>query len=104
VALLALGVSTLGAAPARAAEWIIKNPNDHPSYSFEAEPHALVGFGGPFEKKGDFGAGFRGTVVIVQNGFVKTINNSIGISFGADVFIREKGTSFSPSPCNGTSF
>jgi len=59
---------------------IIKNAGDHERYIFEAEPHALVA---PFD---DFhpGVGFRGTFVVVDNGFVKTINNSIGVGFGLD--------------------
>jgi hypothetical protein len=72
---------------ARADESIIKNPGDHPEYRFEAEPHGLIGFGGPFRRgRGELGAGFRGTVIIVDNGFVKSINNSVGITFGADFF------------------
>jgi hypothetical protein len=81
---------------ARADESVIKNAGDHPDYRFEAEPHGLVGFGGPFKGgKGDFGVGFRGTVIIVDNGFVKTINNSVGITFGADVFFG-RGTVMLP--------
>ncbi len=59
---------------------IIKNPGDHADYIFEAEPHALVA---PFD---DFrpGVGFRGTFNIVDNGFIKSINNSVGIGIGAD--------------------
>lgn len=89
--------STLLAAPQEArAESIIKSPGDHPSYKFEAEPHGLLGFGGPFERgRGDFGAGFRGTIILVDNGFVKTINNSVGIGFGGDVFFG-RGTVFVP--------
>src|SRR5690242_9476555 len=71
---------------ASADESIIKNPGDHPDYRFEAEPHGLIGFGGPFHKAGDLGIGFRGTVIIVDNGFVPSINNSVGISFGGDFF------------------
>jgi len=58
----------------------IKLPGAHPDYIFEAEPHALIA---PFD---DFrpGVGFRGTFVIVQNGFISSINNSIGIGIGAD--------------------
>ncbi len=75
--------------PARADVSVIKTPGDHPDYRFEAEPHGLIGFGGPFRGgKADLGAGFRGTVIIVDNGFVKTINNSVGISFGGDLFFR----------------
>jgi hypothetical protein len=86
---LAFIATWLIAAPRTAyAESVIKHPGDHPHYFFEAEPHVLVGFAGPFKDKdkGHVGAGFRGTIVIVQNGFIKTINNSVGISFGADVF------------------
>ncbi len=95
-AVLAAAVSVLAATPAEAEESIIKNPGDHPSYRFEAEPHGLLGFGGPFEKgKGDLGAGFRGTIILVENGFVPSINNSVGIGFGGDVFFG-KGTVFVP--------
>ena len=81
---------------AAADESIIKNPGDHPDYRFEAEPHGLIGFAGPFERgAADFGAGFRGTIIIVDNGFVKSINNSVGIGFGGDIFFRH-GVIFIP--------
>lgn len=81
---------------AAADESIINNPGDHPSYRFEAEPHGLVGFGGPFRNgRGELGAGFRGTVIVLDNGFVKTINNSVGVTFGGDVFFG-RGTLFLP--------
>ena len=52
---------------ATADESIIKNPGDHPDYRFEAEPHGLIGFAGPFESgRADFGGGFRGTIIIVD--------------------------------------
>jgi hypothetical protein len=81
---------------ANAEEWFIKNPGDHPSYIFEAEPHGLVGFAGPFKKDVNVGGGFRGTIVLLDNGFIKTINNSVGITFGADVFFLDKPTLFLP--------
>jgi hypothetical protein len=82
---LAVLALVLVPAVARADEHsIIKNPGDHPSYIFEAEPHILVGFGGPFEDNGNFGVGFRGTIHIA-NGFVSSINDSVGIGFGLDV-------------------
>ena len=84
----ALVVST-AAHGASADESIIKNPGDHPDYRFEAEPHGLLGFGGPFEASStDFGAGFRGTIILMDNGFVKSINDSVGIGFGGDLFFR----------------
>lgn len=79
--------SLLSSQVARADESLIKSPGDHPAYRFEAEPHGLIGFGGPFRGgRGQLGAGFRGTVIIVDNGFIKSINNSVGVSFGADMF------------------
>ena len=62
---------------------IIKYPGDHPIYRFDAEPHGLLGFAGPLGYSGAFGAGFRGTVIVADNGFIKTINNSVGIGFTA---------------------
>lgn len=80
IALMTAAVGLSIAAPAAADTSIIKQPGAHPDYIFEAEPHALVA---PFD---DFrpGLGFRGTFVIVDNGFVKSINNSVGIGVGAD--------------------
>ncbi len=73
-------------ARAHADTLIIRNPGDHSRYRFEAEPHLLLGLfnpPGPADGTG-FGVGFRGTVVVLDNGFVPTINNSIGVTFGAD--------------------
>jgi hypothetical protein len=65
-----------------AEQVIIKRPGDHPRYFFEAEPHVLLGW----RELGDGpGIGFRGTIPIVHNGFVSSINNSVGIGFGIDV-------------------
>ena len=58
----------------------IKLPGAHPDYVFEAEPHALIA---PFDKLRP-GIGFRGTIELVDNGFVSSINNTVGIGFGAD--------------------
>lgn len=65
---------------------IIKRPGYHPRYSFEAEPHLLIGLmdpPGPANGNG-IGVGFRGTIPLVHNGFVPSINNSVGIGFGID--------------------
>ncbi len=77
------------AASAGADTLVIEKPGDHPRYTLEAEPHVLLGVfnaPGPAEETG-LGAGFRGTVEIIDNGFVRSINNSIGVGFGAD-FVR----------------
>ncbi|HEX3854729.1 MAG TPA: hypothetical protein VHW01_27395, partial [Polyangiaceae bacterium] len=71
---------------AHADTLVIRNAGDHSRHSFEAEPHLLLGVIDPpgAASGSGFGAGFRGTVVIVPNGFVPTINNSVGIGFGVD--------------------
>ena len=75
------------ASRASADESVIKNPGDHPAYTFEAEPHALIGYGLPFRNGGEVGIGFRGTVIVADRGFIPSINNSVGVTFGADVFL-----------------
>ena len=74
-----LGVLVL-ASPAWADRGVIKFPGLHPDYVFEAEPHVLVE---PFHEFHP-GVGFRGTVELVDNGFISTINNTVGIGFGLD--------------------
>ena len=74
------------ATPARADTLIIRHPGDHSRYLFEAEPHLLLGLIDPpgVGSGTGLGLGFRGTVILVNNGFVPSINNSIGIGFGID--------------------
>ncbi|HMJ13374.1 MAG TPA: hypothetical protein VK524_18270, partial [Polyangiaceae bacterium] len=88
LAALALAVGAI-LAPARVADadtLLIKRPGAHPTYRFEAEPHVLLGFvdaPGPANGNGA-GLGFRGTIELVDNGFISQINNTIGIGFGLD--------------------
>jgi hypothetical protein len=77
-----VGAVALSASDAR-ADSIIKNPGDHPRYSVELEPHGLLGWANLYRDNG-LGLGARFTIPIVENGFVKTINNSVGIGFGLD--------------------
>jgi len=65
------------------AESVIKSPGDHPTYHVELEPHVLLGWANLSRDNG-LGLGARLTIPVVQNGFVSTINNSVGISFGLD--------------------
>ncbi|MEB2321692.1 MAG: hypothetical protein OZ921_04205 [Sorangiineae bacterium] len=84
---LAAGAALFAGARGAAADtMVIRHPGDHPSYSFEAEPHLLLGFIDPPGPAGGsgLGVGFRGTVPLVKNGFVSSINNSVGIGFGLD--------------------
>jgi hypothetical protein len=76
----ALTAVTFASTSARADRSTIKHPGVHPDYVFEAEPHAIVD---PFDKFAP-GVGFRGTIEIVDNGFVSSINNTVGIGFGVD--------------------
>jgi hypothetical protein len=84
VAAAAAAALVLVPAAARGDEHsVIRSPGDHPSYIFEAEPHILLGYDGPFEPGGDVGVGFRGSFNIAD-GFVKSINDSVGVGFGFD--------------------
>jgi hypothetical protein len=61
---------------------IVKDPDRHPHYVFEAEPHFLLApLGAPPLLPG---VGFRGTVVLAQEGFIDKINDSVGLGFGVD--------------------
>lgn len=88
--LVALAVALLGVclAPSAAADTsTIKRPGAHPRYTLEAEPHFSIGVGnapGPAGGNG-FGPGGRVTLELVDNGFVSSINNTVGIGFGADL-------------------
>jgi len=71
---------------ARADQSVIKNPGHHPAYDWDIEPHALIGpFDPPGTAKQGGGLGVRATIILVENGFVKSINNSVGVGFGADL-------------------
>jgi hypothetical protein len=75
----------LAIAPSTArADDTIKHPGDHPVYNVEAEPHVLLGWDDIYAS-GGIGLGGRFTIPLVHNGFVETINNSVGIGFGMDV-------------------
>src|SRR5262245_28619449 len=76
-------VTSLASRSARAEESIIKRPGDHPTYGVELEPHLLAAFFYRYAGDG-FGLGGRATIPIVKNGFVSSINNSVGIGFGLD--------------------
>lgn len=68
------------------AQSIIRRPGHHPRYALELEPHALIT---PFSPPGDtngwgWGLGARGSVVVEQDGFISTINDSVAVGFGLD--------------------
>jgi hypothetical protein len=87
LAVLSLCLWTRGA---RAEESIIKRPGDHPIYSVEAEPHLALAVFIPRAGNSGVGLGGRFTIPVVRNGFISSINNSVGIGFGLD-WVRYNG-------------
>lgn len=85
----------LALAPNAEARPTIKNPNDHPQYRAELEPHAnFILWHGRYNSKygryrsfGDpeLGAGFRATIELGDPAFIPKINNTVGITFGIDI-------------------
>jgi hypothetical protein len=82
-----LGLAGLGlvfvSKPAEAQDrtrGLIKDPNAHPQYTTELEPHLVLDVFGDDH----VGLGGRATFEIVDPGFVPTINNTVGIGVGAD--------------------
>jgi len=60
----------------------LKSDTDHPSYSFELEPHLAIA---PFdENQVGVGAGVTGTFNVAPEGFINRLNDGVGISVGAD--------------------
>jgi len=70
-----------------AADNTIRQPGDHPNYLVEIEPHldfAWFDYAGYGINDVGIGLGLRATFIIVKNGFIPTINNTVGIGFGGD--------------------
>lgn len=85
----------------------IKEPGQHPMYMLELDPHLLFQYGD--RATGDQGLGFgvRATIPFVHNGPVPSINNNIGVSFGADFAFfggdevcRRRGVQFFAEDCS----
>jgi hypothetical protein len=63
----------------------IDRPGNHIRYSAEVEPHLVVQWSnGPWWDDDGIGIGIRGSIPLVENGPVRTINNNMGIGFGLD--------------------
>jgi hypothetical protein len=85
--------ATLLAAPSAFADLTIKDPNP-PQYKLELEPKFNITPGGFYHYGGTgFGPGVRASTPHMSPGFIKTINDSIAISFGLDM-IRYDGYSY----------
>src|SRR5689334_7235582 len=83
---LAVATMTLGLLLSRSATAMgsIKSPGDHAHYAFEAEPHLALSY------KAGYGPGFRGTIALLDRAFIPSINDSIGVGFGAEFLFYSK--------------
>jgi len=80
-----LVLAVLGAASAARADDTIKRPGDHPHYAVEIEAHGVWGWTHyNYSPEDGFGLGGRFSIPLTDNGFVKSINNSVAITFGID--------------------
>lgn len=95
---IAAGCFALALAPSAYGDDTIKRPGDHPQYVVELEPHGDFGFGFRYDGVG-LGLGFRASIVVVKNGFIPKLNNSVAVTFGGD-FIHYGGCYFSNIDCN----
>lgn len=82
------------------AQSTIKNPNP-PRYSVEIEPKLNVGPSDVWGYGGGsgFGPGVRFSIPVMSPGFVKSINDSVAISFGLDL-IHYSGYAYYYNGCN----
>jgi len=88
IAAVSAVAASLICSAAHADTSVIKRPGAHPRYSLEAEPHLALGYGhgpGPIDDGNGFGPGGRFTLELVDNGFISSINNTVGIGFGLDL-------------------
>jgi hypothetical protein len=70
----------------------IKHPGQHIDYFFELEPEVILVFSRPLDEGP--GVGVRGSIPLLFNGFVSSINNSVAITFGIDKDPLTKGHTF----------
>lgn len=71
----------MGAGPAHAQN-LIKREGAHPSYATELEPH--LGFDLP----DGVGMGLRATFNVADQGFIRRLNDSVGVGVGADLGLQ----------------
>jgi hypothetical protein len=102
---LAAFVSVAFVSGAAAAQ--IKEPGQHPMYAVELDPHLLFQYGDRATGDQGLGLGVRASIPFVHNGPVPSINNNIGISFGADLALfggdeicRRRGVQFFADDCS----
>jgi hypothetical protein len=80
--------SIVAASSVAHADGTIRSPGDNPKYVIEIEPHLLVGYADPLAGASPgFGFGARFSIPLMDPGFVSSINDTIAITFGADVLL-----------------
>jgi hypothetical protein len=79
--LVAATTSFLFPSVAFADENIARDVDNHPHHAFELEPHFLLA---PLFDHGAPGVGVRGTVTLLDRGFIDSVNDTVGLGFGAD--------------------
>ena len=91
------GGIVVASSDARAAS-LIHDPHP-PQYGVEIEPHLNLAFAGFIDEYRAFGwgPGVRFSIPVMSPGFIKSINDSIAISFGADLLHYDGYRYF----CNG---
>jgi hypothetical protein len=63
---------------------LIRRPGAHNRYSFEIEPHLnIYGYG---RGRAEIGPGVRASIPFMHNGPIRSINNNLAITFGADMY------------------
>jgi len=93
---LIVGAFLLAIEGTTAAASIIHDPP--PQYGLELEPHLDLNFGSGWDYPAfGWGVGARASIPIMSPGFVKTINDSVAISFGADL-IHYDGYTYACDP------
>lgn len=83
-ALLALTVvGLLLAVPTASAD--IRRPGDHVHYGVDLEPHLVLQWAQEEGYDEGFGLGLRASIVLVDNGPVPSINNTLALGVGGDL-------------------
>lgn len=92
LACVAVALACLAFGLRASAQSTIRDSSEHPHYHFEAEPHLALGLLDPPGFGGGTGLGFgvRGTIQLLDQGFIPKLNDTVGIGFGLD-YLRYDG-------------
>lgn len=85
-----------------AAQADITRPGDHVHYLLDLEPHFALQWAGTRAYDQGFGFGVRTSFVVVDNGPIPKVNNTLAIGTGGDFTFFDN--SCGPYDCNGLQF